>query len=419
MSRMLILADDLSGAADCGIACTKAGLNTIVGLGDLSKDMVAEVISIDADTRRLSVTEACARMDHLVRTYASDPATLLFKKIDSTLRGHLGAELAAVIQARRDDAKRGVAVMAPAFPAAGRTTVRGLHYVHGLPLHETETWRNQKMMGEAYIPNMLEEAGLGIGHLGLEIIRSSVAELHRALTEGAKTNDVLVCDAETDSDLFSIAEASVRLGPEVFWVGSAGLAHHLPGAAGIIGAGNNHDRQMPYLKGPTLFVMGSMSRTSKQQVEVLTASGICSVTVPPDVLLAGVTNRRWQLFEEELRNAIAHGQDVLLVLGTNPEVDLLHRPRLSFALAEMVEQLRDQVGALVASGGETARMVLERWGVTALRLVRELETGLPLSVVETPGIPRFTVITKAGDFGNRETLLRCRESLHTMRGVYR
>jgi uncharacterized protein YgbK (DUF1537 family) len=418
MRRMLILADDLSGAADCGIACTKAGLDTSVALGEVSKDMVAEAVSIDADTRRLSPAAACARMDHLVRTYASDAGTLLFKKIDSTLRGHLGPELAAVLRARGASAKRGVAVMAPAFPATGRTTVRGLHYVHGFPLHETETWRNQKMTGEAYIPHMLEASGLRAAHLGLEIIQSSIIELHEALIEAAKTNDVIVCDAETDADLSSIAEASVKLGPEVFWVGSAGLAHHLPRAAGIVGANKSRGTHIPHIKGPTLFVIGSMSRTSKQQLDILSASSdICSITVPPDVLLAGVTNSSWHTFEEELQNAIGHERDVILIPGTKPEIDLIHRPRLSLALAQMAARFRDHIGALVASGGETARMVLELWGVASLRLVRELDTGLPLSVTDTQGISPFAVITKAGDFGKPETLLHCRESLHTMRGT--
>lgn len=419
MRRMLILADDLSGAADCGIACTKAGLDTIVTLGELHKDTVAEVVSIDADSRHLSAAAASNRMEHLVRAYASDPATLLFKKVDSTLRGHLGPELAAVLRARCVGAKRGVAVMAPAFPAAGRTTVLGLHYVHGRPLHETEIWRNQKMTGEAYIPHLLEEAGLRTAHLELAIIRSSVVELRQALIETAETNDVLVCDAETDADLFSIAEASVQLGPEVFWVGSAGLAHHLPHAAGIVGGKKTSNAQVPHIEGPILFVIGSMSQASKQQVDALAAaSGICLITVSPDILLAGDRSSAWRSCKEELQNAIGCGRDVVLIPGSEREVDFVDRPRLSLALARMAEPLRDHVGALVASGGETARMVLERWGITTLRLIRELETGLPLSVTETWGIPPLPVVTKAGGFGNPETLLHCRESLHAMRGIH-
>jgi D-threonate/D-erythronate kinase len=419
MRRILILADDLSGAADCGIACTKAGLNTVVSLGEVSEDLVAEAVSIDADTRRLDAVAASARMDHLVRTYASEPTTLLFKKIDSTLRGHVGSELAAVLRAYRASAGGRVAVMAPAFPAAGRTTVRGLHYVHGSPLHDTEIWRNQKMTGEAYIPDMLEVAGLRTAHFSLDIIQSSAAELHHALTEAAQINDVLLCDAETDDDLFSIAEASVKLGPEVFWVGSAGLAHLLPYAAGIARTGTTCDKHVPHIEGPTLFVIGSMSRSSKRQVEVLADSpGICSITVPPAVLLAGATNDTWHSFAKTLQNAIEHGQDVILIPGPELKIDFAHRPRLSLALAQMTAPLRDQIGALVASGGETARMVLESWGVTTLRLVRELETGLPISVVETSNIPPFTIITKAGDFGGPETLLHCRESIHAMRGKH-
>src|SRR5258708_24823 len=111
MSRVLIFADDLSGAADCGIACVNAGLSTIVSLGLPSNGLKVDVLSVDADTRSLSVSAAVERMRDLVRVHAADPALLLFKKIDSTLRGHLGPELAAVLETRRAVVKRAVAVM--------------------------------------------------------------------------------------------------------------------------------------------------------------------------------------------------------------------------------------------------------------------------------------------------------------------
>ena len=112
MSRVLIFADDLSGAADCGIACVNAGLSTIVSLGLPSNGHRVDVLSVDADTRSLSASAAAERLRQLVQVHAEDPAVLLFKKIDSTLRGHLGPELAAVLKARRAVVKGTVAVMA-------------------------------------------------------------------------------------------------------------------------------------------------------------------------------------------------------------------------------------------------------------------------------------------------------------------
>jgi D-threonate/D-erythronate kinase len=84
---------------------------------------------------------------------------------------------------------------------------------------------------------------------------------------------------------------------------------------------------------------------------------------------------------------------------------------LSAALARMVEPYADRIGGLVATGGESARAVLEAWGIHRLRLVSELEAGLACSVTEGwSGL--LPVLTKAGAFGTLQTLLNCREFLH-------
>jgi 4-hydroxythreonine-4-phosphate dehydrogenase len=65
----------------------------------------------------------------------------------------------------------------------------------------------------------------------------------------------------------------------------------------------------------------------------------------------------------------------------------------------------------MASGGETARAVFETLGVTRLRLLGELEKGIPVSVTEKWNRP-LPVITKAGDFGGTDALLKCSGFLH-------
>src|SRR5579864_3088761 len=117
---MLILADDLTGAADCGVACACAGLEA---LNEHACSADAEVLSVDTDTRRMTPERAALEIDRFVRACALDEDLLLFKKIDSTLRGHVAAEIAAVLGAYRSlhpGAGQVVALMAPAFPAYGR-----------------------------------------------------------------------------------------------------------------------------------------------------------------------------------------------------------------------------------------------------------------------------------------------------------
>ncbi len=418
MLRILILADDLSGAADCGVACVSAGLETLVALRHTDEDPAADVLSLDADTRRMAPDRAAEEFDRLIRIYAANPDLLLFKKIDSTLRGNVGEELAAALRALRDmrtNYPRSVALMAPAFPAIGRTTRNGTQFVHGQPLHDLDIWRVQGMKGHAHIPDMLQGAGLKCEVLGLDAvraIRSGDSALNEQMNSAARHADVLVCDAETDSDLLAIAAASMQLDCRPIWVGSAGLAYQLPRAAGLARNTAAAPISLPPISGSLLFVIGSLSRNSHEQVRLLSSfSGTIAICVPPEVLLAGERHSDWLKYARELEHAIQVNEDVVLSPKTEPRIDLSQRPLIATTLARMAASVAPSIGALVASGGETARAVFESLGVARLRLLGELEKGIPISVTENWGRP-LPVITKAGDFGGTDALLKCSQFLH-------
>jgi uncharacterized protein YgbK (DUF1537 family) len=113
-----------------------------------------------------------------------------------------------------------------------------------------------------------------------------------------------------------------------------------------------------------VFAVGSYSERSREQVEALRAAGIGS-----DLVFTGDAD----------------------------------------AVAREIAARREPIGGLVLTGGDTARAVLRAMGIAALRVVGEVETGVPILVTE--GAIALPVVTKAGDFGDRETLVRCRATL--------
>ncbi|HEX5808393.1 MAG TPA: four-carbon acid sugar kinase family protein, partial [Anaerolineales bacterium] len=137
MTRLAIIADDLSSATDCGAQFVRSGLSVVVPLKNYSlppQAREAQVISVDTDSRSLSAELAYAKVGLATQQLAAEGWTHFYKSVDSTLRGNLGAEIEAVLDVVRPDC----AVIAPAFPKYGRTTVDGVQYLHGRPLHETE-----------------------------------------------------------------------------------------------------------------------------------------------------------------------------------------------------------------------------------------------------------------------------------------
>src|SRR5690348_16478919 len=126
MTRVGIVADDLTGAADAAVQFVRAGWDTELRLaGDPG---TASVVAVTTDSRAIDATSAAAAVDEVVRRFRAAGIARLYKKIDSTLRGHLRAELVAACRAWLDDS---VAVVCPAFPAMARTVVRNELHVNG------------------------------------------------------------------------------------------------------------------------------------------------------------------------------------------------------------------------------------------------------------------------------------------------
>jgi 4-hydroxythreonine-4-phosphate dehydrogenase len=134
-----------------------------------------------------------------------------------------------------------------------------------------------------------------------------------------------------------------------------------------------------------------------------------------EVEAAALLSGAWAQEERQLERALESGRDVLVLPLCNATLTYEQGQDLAQALARFVAGCADVVGGLVATGGETARAVLDAWGVTRLRIRGEIEPGVAFSTTEDWRriVP---VMTKAGGFGDADTLVRCGE---VMRGLRR
>lgn len=414
--QILILADDLSGAADCAIASRAAGLTSFVLLdGGAAAPPGTQALAVDTDSRRMAGPDAAAATARTLARHAGQETRLIIKKIDSTLRGNVAAEIAAGLAVLRGMAEpAGVtAIVAPAFPAAGRTTRGGHQLVHGVPVDETELWRNEGIAGRAHLPGMLAAAGLRVAAIGLAQIRDP-DRLGETLA-AQRGVDALVCDAETEADLGAIAAAGQLLGRATLWAGSAGLAAHLPHAAGLCRPPDVAETGAPR-GGPVVCLVGSLSGVSRAQFEQLgEADGLRRFVLAPEILRAGPDSAGWAEHSRELGAALAAGADAALMIGAGGAPDPAEGLVLCQALARLVAPHMAGAGGLIATGGETARAVLLALGVTALRLAGQVEAGIPRSRAIGGPHAGLEVITKAGGFGAPETLARCRAVLRAAR----
>jgi D-threonate/D-erythronate kinase len=218
--HLVILADDLTGAADCAVPFVRSGFPTEVFLQpELVKETDAPVVSIDLNTRELTPGQAVQATSRAFALIPSTSSTVWYRKIDSTLRGNIGPDILASLRSLRD--KRTI-FCAPAFPDTGRTTVNGKVFVNGLPLENSGIHdRSSKSLAELFA-----EVGLPTKLVPLDVIRGGPANLLNHLKSNSQVT-VAILDAETNDDLSVIAQTGLQIRQELVFVGSAGLTHQI------------------------------------------------------------------------------------------------------------------------------------------------------------------------------------------------
>jgi uncharacterized protein YgbK (DUF1537 family) len=367
-SSVTIIADDLSGATDSAVACAERGLITMVALCDAGGFGAAEAVAFDADTRRLTGDAAAAETARFVRAHAKEGGRLLFKKVDSTLRGHVGREIAALLDALRDrpedaSGRRTIAVVAPAFPALGRTTLHGRQHLNGVPLEDSELWRREGLTGSTSLLDVMRCSNLRSKLVPIETVRHGDHAICAAMTDLAGQTDVLLCDAETDEDLAAVAQASLKIDINRVYVGSAGLIGHLLDAADV-SQPRAHLPQLVSPAGPLLFVVGSQSSVSRRQAERLAAEDVLVLTIEGTMLdddaayAAGLADR--------LTAALVSARDVMVLSAAKAVPSRRDASAFSTMLGNLIAPHAGRIGGLFATGGETARAVLMGMGITAI-----------------------------------------------------
>lgn len=405
----LILADDLTGAADCAIAFGRRGRAAAVMWDEIAdaSDRRLPVLAYDSASRGLSATAAASRHADVLKRLA-EPGRILFKKIDSTLRGHPAAETASAFAHFRARSGPALGVFAPAFPATGRTTVDGRILVKGQPLEQTEVWQRDHSYPNSDLVEVLASAGIRGEKVPLATVRGPGlrATFARLAAEG---DVVAACDAETDHDLHLIAEASLHASPSTFFIGSAGLAHAL--------AGLDADDEIDGLRIPTsalgtLIVVGSLAGASRAAARALAATAtVAHFPVSPDTLLGEGADRA--ALAADVMARLAAGGDALVEIVMTDTPDMALGPQLSQGLADVLASVAPAMGAFAATGGETAAALLSRFGVNGIRLADEIEPGVSLGL--TLGAVSVPIATKAGAFGNDLSLIRIAERLRAVR----
>ncbi len=367
--RLLIIADDLTGANDTGVQFAKQGIDALVSIRHdqnwraWAKD--CQVLVVNTESRHINPDEAFQRVYDTVRQAMQLGISHFYKKTDSTLRGNLGSEFAALFEAT--GARE--LFFAPAYPKLHRTTRASVQFVNGVALHQS-SFANDPL-------NPMHAASIAA------IIAQQTAIQVRpfaTLNAEAAAPTIFVIDAETDDDL---RHAAHLLHHKLLLAGAGGWAEFLPAAMSLPTAAI----AAPEIAGPVLVVNGSLHETSLRQIAHAAQHGWAVIEITPCTQAAEV---------------IAAFQSAPgVALTTNAKLRCEHFTPL---LANLVARILDQmfVPVLAVFGGDTLAAIAAARGWTAFRPRTELLPGVPF--VEVCGQDEVLLLTKAGGFGSVDLL---------------
>ena len=416
--RLVIIADDLTGSADTGVQFAKRGFRTILlpfGLKGKSGLREAQVVAINTNTRGMQAESAYETVKDATAAFVQKfHPQIIYKKIDSTMRSNVGAEIEAVL----DSWDSAMALVAPAFPDYNRATVDGIHFVNGQPLSRTEAASDPvNPVTESHIPTLLQaQTRLKTGHIDLEEVRRGASSLKHLICQRVRDGEkIIVFDAVTDDDLSRIAEAGMSISPRPLMVGSAGLANQLSMMFGRPVPLESHiavrDRE-----GIIVIISGSLSTvTSRQLVEVRRSGKGEIIPVQVHKLLeeqkssSPPLSKRgiWQVLSEVLSAAKSSKTVGIQSVETRHAVSLQVSEYLGRLALQIVRECPQPVRALILTGGDTSLSVFRHLGISQVRLIDEILPGIPYSQVVDGEFDGLNIVTKAGAFGNEKALVRC------------
>ena len=393
--RFLIVADDFTGANDTGVQLKRYGIPVEVLLdgkqspGDIS-------LVLDTESRALMAGAAGRKVKRMLEGVELSEFSFVIKKVDSTLRGNVAEEIAALDAVYQSE----LIVFAPAFPDLGRTTVRGVHQLHGVRISETEIGCDPKNpVLEDRLEQILRAAfEEDVRQYGLSEIRGS---LH--------LGEARICcfDSETNDDMQGVVRTAMASGKRVLWVGSAAIADMLL-------------RTLRQVR-PAFAICGSVSDVKRRQIHTAQQAGIHLVSVPVPELLHGDAKK--ETYVEACSESLHRGGDVILLSSASYDRTEIERSvqagkKCGMGLPEIgtyVQNLLGEIGAAVLekneiagiflTGGDTAMGFLQRIGARGSSIQEEIAIGIPKMRILGGEYDGMSAVTKAGAFGSDGDLL--------------
>ncbi|NLM28478.1 MAG: four-carbon acid sugar kinase family protein [Clostridiaceae bacterium] len=403
MRRMVLIADDLTGALDTGVQFAGSEASVFVTTADRIKgEESADILVVDTESRHLPAEEAYKTVYEAVDC-VRHRFPWIYKKTDSLLRGNLGAELTAVL----DSSGRKKMVFVPSYPRMRRIVKNGRLFVDGVPATHAH---NAKDALDPVATSVISDIIAKQTDLTVHLTNLAMEDFS---ISGEK--EILVSDAVTDDDMHRIARRILPYMQDIAVAGCAGFASVLKEYAAPAAAAGT---AAPEIDAQShLIICGSINERTRRQINYAVEMGLPHLVLTPEEYIG-------EFHSDEIIRVICgmlRENGAVLVCTARDDKDMeksgtyvkehrLSADNLHISIAKRLGEITAKVintvnvDVLSVIGGDTLFGIMSALDGRGFIPVREIRQGTVQSVMMLRPGGSKTILTKAGSFGDDDAI---------------
>ena len=412
--KLLIVADDFTGANDTGVQFSKQNLRTIVITDNdfINKSLNdCDVLVVDTESRFDNKDVAYKKAFEIGKIVKTKNIKYIYKKLDSTFRGNIGAEISGLM----DSLDIRHAILVPALPSNERTTINGNVYVKGVLLAETEIADDPKTpVRESYIPKIISyQTDKKIALINYKEILSGKQNLIQKVEQHMKNGiHMIVIDAQEKGDIDLIASAITTIKEKVLFAGSSGLAEFLPKYFDI-------KRE----KKSNIIIAGSVSEVTRKQIDYAKEKlAITLIEVGIGELFTKNKKKEKNRIIDIIKESSLKGEDIIIRSASTKAIVTksfetgqkygLTRFEVSETIAIFLGEIARyifqeiKINGVFFTGGDTLIKAAKCLNISGTIIKDEIVPGIPYGYFVDERYKEIIIVSKAGGFGNEDAIFQ-------------
>lgn len=412
--KLLIVADDFTGANDTGVQFSKQNLRTIVITDNdfINKSLNdCDVLVVDTESRFDNKDVAYKKAFEIGKIVKTKNIKYIYKKLDSTFRGNIGAEISGLM----DSLDIRHAILVPALPSNERTTINGNVYVKGVLLAETEIADDPKTpVRESYIPKIISyQTDKKIALINYKEILSGKQNLIQKVEQHMKNGiHMIVIDAQEKGDIDLIASAITTIKEKVLFAGSSGLAEFIPKYFDI-----------KKEKKSNIIIAGSVSEVTRKQIDYAKEKlAITLIEVGIGELFTKNKKKEKNRIIDIIKESSLKGEDIIIRSASTKAIVTksfetgqkygLTRFEVSETIAIFLGEIASyifqeiKINGVFFTGGDTLIKAAKCLNISGTIIKDEIVPGIPYGYFVDERYKEIIIVSKAGGFGNEDAIFQ-------------